>query len=401
LNIRDKAVPREHLFADFLGPVYGRYQILVLVDYATGYSMLIPTNGNDAVTVIEAILTRWVPIFGWFKTLETDWGAGFESGLLHALMKASGVRIEMAEPRNHRSIGKVERVIGMIQSVINSYNMQLNNELTDGESDYEEKWRTVEILLPFIQTALNQRRPRFTTFSPNMLMFGQNVNDITDIGRIRKRIERYQKEEEFNLTTKQYEYLNELTRRIKVINKKFTKDWKKYTWETKQAYDTRYRIRQESITKYKKLFKINQKVFYYIGDKKTTQGKWRRKWTGPWTIHKVLNDSTLIILDTDTKALKRVSFDRIKRFNDKQLTKTVEDSGQNDDFERYRKNLLDRLKGRVGKIRKPNVELDYNIEDDNIQNQDKIKNKNDKKEDKIKKGKKKIKIKRRNMRKTK
>ena len=35
LTVRPLARPREHIFADFLGPVFGKYHILVLVDAGT------------------------------------------------------------------------------------------------------------------------------------------------------------------------------------------------------------------------------------------------------------------------------------------------------------------------------------------------------------------------------
>ena len=47
LRIRELPAPRAHIFADFLGSIYGKYYILVLVDYATGYTMLIPTTNTD------------------------------------------------------------------------------------------------------------------------------------------------------------------------------------------------------------------------------------------------------------------------------------------------------------------------------------------------------------------
>ena len=49
-----------NIFVDFLGPVFSTYCILFIVDYATGYTMLIPTYGQDAVTVANAILDKWI-----------------------------------------------------------------------------------------------------------------------------------------------------------------------------------------------------------------------------------------------------------------------------------------------------------------------------------------------------
>ena len=56
LRIRQLPKPHQHLFADFLGSVFGKYYILVLVDCATGYTILISTHGTDAATIVDSIL---------------------------------------------------------------------------------------------------------------------------------------------------------------------------------------------------------------------------------------------------------------------------------------------------------------------------------------------------------
>ena len=87
LRYRDLPQPRAHVFADFLGPIYKKYHILVMVDYATGYTMLIPTENVDAQTVIQAITDNWVKIFGWFDIFKSDWGSGFNNHIIEALMQ--------------------------------------------------------------------------------------------------------------------------------------------------------------------------------------------------------------------------------------------------------------------------------------------------------------------------
>ena len=204
LRIRDRPKPRDHIFCDFLGPVYANNHILVIVDYATGYTMLIPTEGTDALTIVDALMTYWIPFFGWFSTIETDWGPGFNSQLIKSLMKASGIKLELAEPRNHRSIGKVERVIGFIQKILNSYNLLLGEKLTNDTIQRTEAWRIIETILPFINFGINQHHSRFTTFSPNQLMFGTNMKDISDIGRLQSRLETEQQTHDKNSTDFQY-----------------------------------------------------------------------------------------------------------------------------------------------------------------------------------------------------
>ena len=357
LRERHLPKPREHIFADFLGSVFGKYYILVLVDYATGYTMLIPTNGNDAITVVDSILRYWIPIFGWFSIFESDWGPGFNSLIMKALTKATTLKLELAEPRNHRSIGKVERIIGFLQKILNQYNLLLNEKWTNNQDQHEDSWQTIETILPFIQLAMNQRRPRFTTFSPNMLMFGSQLHDLSDIDRIQCNLDKFSKEN--NMKKEDYQYLRDLFHKLDNITKLFKNDWIDYVWLSNDEYKKRWRITVKSTKAYRQQFKPNTKVLYYIGDKRLPQNKWRTKWTGPWLVHQHLNDSTLIIVDPSTGNKKRVSFDRIKKFNSRKFRKYSDYVGKDDAYLQYQEKLLETLSNYKVQVREQDFELDY------------------------------------------
>ena len=359
MRIRQLSKPRQHLFADFLGSVFGKYYILVLVDYATGYTMLIPTHGTDAATIVDSILKNWIPIFGWFTTFESDWGSGFNSQIIKALTKAGDIKFEMAEPRNHRSIGKVERIIGFLQKVINQYNLLLDEQLTT--SDFDEAWRTIETMLPYIQLSFNQRRPRFTTYSPNMLMFGSNLTDISDIDTILQELKTIKNDDEFELKDQDYHYLENLIKQIKNINLQYRADWMKYTKETKKQFDNRYKVNDKQRRyRYKRQFAEGKEVLYFVGDRELPNRKWRQRWTGPWLIDKCLNDSTVIIGDHETGNQKRVSIDRLKPFNSHTMEeyKRLMDSDIN--YINYQQRLHNQFKQYNVKRREKGFELDYN-----------------------------------------
>ena len=363
LVIREFAQPLQHIFADFLGPVYGKYYVLVLVDKTTGYSMLIPTNGCDAMTIIDSILRRWVPIFGWFTTFECDWGSGFASKLVAAFTELSGMKQELAEPRNHRSIGKVERVIGFLQTVMNRYNLLLDRRFTEKNIDYFEAWRVIEMILPFIQFGFNQRRPRFTTFSPNMLIFGRNMNDISDISRLRSKLQDIQNNKDLKMKNTDYRYLEKLVNEITRMNAIFKEDWKDYTWLSKEWYDARWKITQKKIERYTHEIRVGKQVLYFIGDKQVAQQKWRERWTGPWRVDKVINDSSLIIADIETGNQKRVSFDRVKLFKSGEFYRYRDIVKWDESYVAYKKQLLKKLSRHNVKIRNKRYELDYTKND--------------------------------------
>ena len=337
LSTRYLPAPRQHLFADFLQTGTG-YHILALVDYATGYVMLIPTRGTDGATVVNAILQKWVPIFGWFNVFESDWGSGFNSIITKSLMQSQNVQITFAEPKNHRSIGKVERIIGFLQTILRKYNLMFQEGFTNGEPT--EVWKSIEIILPFIQMSFNQRRPRFTTFSPNMLMFGQNVKDFSDIERM---VRQFDETSKLDLPKTDYEYLYKLRDNLRKLNEDFKSDWKNYVWLSRTTYNEKWKITQKKIKKNKKQFKVKEtKVLYYIGDKAEAKQKWRHKWSGPWDISKILSDSTMIICDPESGNQKRVSFDRIKKFvpNNVISLKQYQDSPEYEQYQKYLEDIL-------------------------------------------------------------
>ena len=357
---RYRPAPRQHVFADILGPVYQRYYVLVLVDYATGYSMLIPMEGCDAMSIARAIFEHWIRIFGCFKFLETDWGSGFTSNLIQYLGRLLGFEHQIAEPRNHRSIGKVERVIGFLQGVINHYNLLLNKQLTDDDDSFTA-WMKIRVLLPFIQFAFNQRVMRITGISPNMAIFGSNLNDLSDIGRMSSKIEDFAKDE--SLSNRDFEILRDLRDNIARLDEIAQTNWKSVTKLSVKSYNNKYNITPAKIIQQRRQFRVNDKVLYFIGDKQVARYKWREKWSGPWNLKKRLNDSTMIIEDPRNGNQKRVSIDRLKRFNERDYLNYEDYIHHDEEYLQYQKDLLSTLSNYNVNIPNQEWNLDYTIFD--------------------------------------
>ena len=353
---RYRPMPRDHVYADILGSIYQRFYILVLVDYATGFSMLIPMEGCDAMSIAHAIIDYWIRIFGYFKFLETDWGSGFTNRLMRYIEKLLDYEHQIAEPRNHRSIGKVERVIGFLQGVINHYNQLLGKELTEFE-DKEAAWIKIKVLLPFIQFAFNQRVMRITGISPNMAMFGTNLNDLTDFGRMEKVIDECENDED--LSNKDYQLLRQVKDQIIKMNKMANTNWQEVTKLSVKTYNNKYNITPNKINRNRKEFKVGDEVLYFIGDKQTARQKWREKWSGPWTIDKTLNDSTLILGDPTTGNQKRVSLDRVKKYVSRHYVDYQKMIKYDDEYLEYQRELFETLRNYKVRTSDEHIELDY------------------------------------------
>ena len=321
MRIRDLPKPRQHIMADFLDCVYAKYHILVIVDYGSNYAMLIPCERCDTRAVVDALITKWIPIFGLFNTFETDFGSGFNNKVIKMLNQLIGIQHNFAEARNHRGIGKVERLIGFIQTIFNLYNVQSNNKLLPSDTSQmakDEVWERVKALLPFIQQSLNRRKPRFTQYSPNMIMFGSELNDYGNIKNMIRKLNKNQKDEDNKLSKTDYEYIAQLLKRLQSIQSSYEADWKKYTRYSAVSYAKAHHIQAvKDLQTILNTYHVGDKVLYYIGDRQVAQRKWRQRWSGPWTISSVDQKTGAIeITDGETVNSKHVSVDRIKHFND-------------------------------------------------------------------------------------
>ena len=354
---RDPPERLEHLFADLLGPIYKDYYILVLIDYATGFAMLIPLEGADGLTIAHAILNHWFKIFGYFRLFESDWGPGFNNILMEYLTDILQCPHEIAEPRTHRSIGKVERVIGFVQQIINHYNLLLNNELTDNIDAIDQAWTRIQILLPLIQLALNQRKMRITGVSPNMAVFGMNMNDGIDMANMNLVIDKLKNNKDLHRS--EYEFVIQLSESIRNISKLSKSNWEEVTYLSKERYDKKHNITEKSVKRMKKKYKVGTQVLYYIGDKRVAKGKWRQKWTGPWIVSKHIGDSSVIIGDPINGNQKRVTFDRLKQFNKIDFIKYRDIIDFDEEYKQYQESLLKRLSKYNVKYRNQRIELDY------------------------------------------
>ena len=129
--------------SDFIGPFLGKYYILVMIDYLTGWTMLTPAKSCGTEIVLSTIFDKWVPTFGWFKIFETDLGSAFKSNLTKHIMETTNIKQQFSEPRNHQGTGKVERVIRLVQQIIAAYNIESGGKLVKN-LDRARIWKIIK-----------------------------------------------------------------------------------------------------------------------------------------------------------------------------------------------------------------------------------------------------------------
>ena len=323
MRIRSLPDAGELLMADFMGPFFKKFYILVLIDYRTGFVVLIGVSYCGARAAAEAIISNWIPYFGLFSTFESDMGSAFKSKMFKLIMKSCDIEQKFAEPRFHQGIGKVERVIGFIQSILRTYNIEFKNKFVSTQKATIQ-WETIKSILPFIQFSINKHRSPITTYSPAILMFGKQFKDIADINVTINKIENGIKENK--IRKEDHEYLYDLTKRLKSIIKTFEDKWQNRVKISKQQYDKRYNLAPIRNEKgklvqpkhnfgYQHLDKFQKgiQVLYYVGPHKGVNGKWRQVWTGPWTITDQVIPGTFKISGIGNQT-KQISGDRLKIF---------------------------------------------------------------------------------------
>ena len=232
-------------------------------------------------------------------------------------MDTINIKQQFSEPRNHQGTGKIERIIRLIQQIFAALNIESGGKLTNKYDD-NKIWRIICSLLPFIQFSINQRCPRFTKTSPNMLMFGERLNDIEDINLTIENMIEGEDEDNINnkynkLSNNDKYYVERLVNKLNVLRTLYKADYDKYSLITKETYNKRFNI-EKKLKHNLQQFQPGKQVLYYVGDVPTTTKKWRQHWSGPWRIMKRFNDRTVEIFDPSDGAKQTVTMDRLKLY---------------------------------------------------------------------------------------
>ena len=266
--------------------------------------LLIPTLSNDARAAAEAIYNEWVTLFGWFKEISSDRGAAFTNEVIRRIYDLFNIKQNLAEARNHRSIGKVERVIKILQEALQKWNLELEGLLSD-DTRHDDAIEAIKIAIKPIQAGINARISRVHQLSANQLMFGAELTELEDINQSINKLDELKQQQKQNAS--ELGYLNQLQKQLKMFNDVAVKNRDKYVKIMKKDYDKR--LNKMDITYHK-----GDLVLYYIGDQNHRLQKLRAKWSGPWIVSEMLNDNTVILSDTNGEYVWPVHVERVKRY---------------------------------------------------------------------------------------
>ena len=89
--------------------------LLTIIDTFTGWIEAFPTSSEGASTVAEILLKDTIPRFGLPRRIQSDNGPAFISAVTQQVSKALGITWKLHIPYHPQSLGKDERVNGLIK----------------------------------------------------------------------------------------------------------------------------------------------------------------------------------------------------------------------------------------------------------------------------------------------
>jgi dUTPase len=145
----------------------GNKYIVVISDYYTKWTHAIALPDQQAYTIADKMMTEFISVVGVPRQIHTDQGRNFESQLFHHLCDLLGIEKTRTTPFHAQSDGQVERWNRTIQQMLKSF-------VNENRDDWDDH-------LPYLCMAYRATPHESTGCSPNLMMFGTEINLPIDI----------------------------------------------------------------------------------------------------------------------------------------------------------------------------------------------------------------------------
>ena len=263
----------QRLYVDCVGPLTGSMfqgkmcrHFVTIQDGFTGYLVAVPVETIDAATIAEAIVTRWIYVFGCPEVIHTDRGSAFTSKLFQEVMTRLGI-VRTVTPAYSPESDRVERAHRVLGDVLRS-------DRRFGAREWPDK------LLAAVM-AYNTAENRVTGVSPYWAVFGTAPILPADI------IFPLQRKEMMSFST----YIENLKLRFQRIYEQICKNQNASLMIDNAKYQARSPV----------MFKPGDSVYYFLGRvKRGLSRKLQSRWIGPWTVRRVVSESLVVIYPVGT-----------------------------------------------------------------------------------------------------
>lgn len=264
--------PWDVVSVDIVGPLprsnSGFIYILSVLDCFSKYVILFPLRSANTTNIVKNLEDNVFLVYGAPKRIITDNGAQFRSKEFKSLMLKYNVKLTPVS-NYHPQANPVERVHRVLKTMLTAY-----------VSENQKLWDT---FLPKVAYALRSARHDVTGVTPNLVIFGREINLYDDSNGI------------------------DNNQRLDILERKRALDklFKDIHLRLREAYDkskTRYNLRRRD-----EPFKVNQLVWkknYTLSDAtKNYTSKLATKFNGPFKIIRLHSPYSYELVDMKNKSI--------------------------------------------------------------------------------------------------
>ena len=282
--------PMDRIAVDIMGPMPltkgGNRYILVIGDYFTRWMEAYGLPSQHADVVAQKLVHEFISRFGTPLEIHSDQGRNFESVLFKEVLKLLQIKKTRTTAYRPKSNGLIER-----------FNATLGKMIKKFVDHNKNNWdKHLDLLLAAYRSTVHPA----TGYSPNMLMFGREVNIPSDI------LYPFPKPEE---PEDIHEYVFELREKLENCYHMVRENLKSAAERQKQDYDSR-------MVEYS--YKRGDVVYKREGFGKKLDTKYK----GPYVIVKCLSPSVYEILGKREKLV--IHHDRLKKYEADKLPSWVQ-----------------------------------------------------------------------------
>ena len=276
----------ERIAMDLCGPMErttaGNRYVLVIGDYFSKFTMPIAIENKTQEVVAEALVTRWIPLFGMPEVIHTDRGTEFDNMLMRELCERFNITKTRTCSYHPSSNGVIERYNSSFAQIVST----LCNENTE--------W---DMYLPFAQMAYNSTVHDTTGETPNKVVLGTQLKMPIDVMTPAT-------EEQVPLA--QSEYVREIEEDMRLCYQRVRERTRRAAACHKNYYDKR-----KHEVKYRSEDLVMLKTMTYL----PFQRKFADRYTGPWAIIEAVSGNCYRIQMTEKSKPYIVHHDRLKPYS--------------------------------------------------------------------------------------
>jgi len=286
--------PFSRIIIDCVGPLprtrSGNQYLLTIMCASTRFPEAIPLRNIKTKTIVKA-LTKFFSMFGLPKSIQSDQGSNFMSGVFQQVMHELGIKQYNSSAYHPESQGSLERFHQTYKNMIRTY-------CYDTEKDWDEG---VHLLLFAARESVQES----LGFSPFELVFGHTVR-----GPLKLLKEKFISSSDESLNLLQYvsDFRTRLTRACELARANLV--------SAQKSMKSRYDLNTVNRT-----FIPGQKVLALLP---VSGNPLRARYFGPYVIDKKLSDLNYVVVTPDRRKDKQLCHvNMLKPYVDRDSTVTV------------------------------------------------------------------------------